>query len=53
MEYLINRLREPSTAAGGAALAQLLQLFGVPPEVGHAITAVLAAVAVLLPEQKK
>lgn len=52
--YFLNRLREPSTMAGLAALGML---FGVDPEkvqtVAGAATAVVAAAAVFLPDPAK
>lgn len=53
MKYLLERLKEPSTHAGLAALAML---FGMPANsiqaVTGAVVAVCGAVAVLLPAEK-
>ncbi len=54
MNPILNRLREPSTMAGLAALATL---FGAPTDtvsaVTQAVVGVAGALAVILPEGKK
>jgi hypothetical protein len=54
LQFFLNRLREPSTMAGIAALAYI---FGADPEkiqsVTGAVTAIAGAAAIFMPEQKK
>lgn len=52
MKAFLNRLREPSTYAGLAAIfAALAPLFGVPPEHVAAAAATAGGIAVVLGEQ--
>ena len=53
MQFIMNRIKEPST---WAALAVLASMFGIDPgkvqTLGGAAVAVAGAAAVLLPEKK-